>query len=245
MVACGYSQVEGQDYTEVFAATLKAANFRLFCCLIATRDWETDQIDAVKASTQSDVDAEIYVEMPEGFTVSGYVLKLRKALEGIKQGAHLWFNKNRQALESVGFKASLSEPNLYVHSEHPIIIAVFVDDILAGFAPEATDTYLHVKAEYGKLINVGAMDVCPVRKFTGVEVIRDRQARTITLTQTGYIKELALRYKGQCIESYSPTGPERASQDKFRRLQVEAEGRHEQRIPTTTYLLEAFYGQLT
>ena len=64
LVACGYSQVEGQDYTEVFAATLRAANFRLFCCLVVTRDWETHQIDAVKAFTHSDVDAEIYVEMP-------------------------------------------------------------------------------------------------------------------------------------------------------------------------------------
>jgi len=50
------------------------------------------------AFTQSDVDTEIYVEMPEGFSVPGYVLKLRKALEGIKQGAYLWFNRNRQSL---------------------------------------------------------------------------------------------------------------------------------------------------
>ena len=97
MPAGTYSQVEGQDYTEVFAATLRAANFRLFCCLGATWDWDTDQIDAIKAFTQSDVDAEIYVEMPEGFSIPGYVLKLRKALEGIKQGAHLWFEKNKQA----------------------------------------------------------------------------------------------------------------------------------------------------
>ena len=46
LVACGYSQIEGQDFTEVFAATLKAANFRLFCCHIAKWDGDTDQIDA-------------------------------------------------------------------------------------------------------------------------------------------------------------------------------------------------------
>ena len=64
-----------------------------------------------------------------------FVHKLRKALEGIKQGAHLWFNKNRKALESVGFKASLTEPDIYIHSHHPIMITAFVDDIIAGFAP--------------------------------------------------------------------------------------------------------------
>ena len=67
------------------------------------------------------------------------MLKLRKALEGIKQGAYLWFNKNKQALESVGFKASLTEPNIYTHSWHRIIIAVFVDDILAVYAPDEVD----------------------------------------------------------------------------------------------------------
>ena len=139
LVACGYSQIEGQDYTEVFAATLRAVNFRPFCCIVAAWDWDTHQIDAVKAFTQSDVDADIYVEMPEGFSVPGYVLKLRKALEGIKQGAHLWFKKNKQALESVGFKPSLTEPNIYRHSQYDIIVVVFVDDIIAGFAPGSLD----------------------------------------------------------------------------------------------------------
>ena len=64
----------------MLAATLSAPNFRLFCCLIGALDWETDQLDAVKAFTQSDVDAEIFVEMPEGFAVEGHVLKLNKAL---------------------------------------------------------------------------------------------------------------------------------------------------------------------
>ena len=31
LVACGYSQVAGQDCTKVFAVTLSASNFRLFC----------------------------------------------------------------------------------------------------------------------------------------------------------------------------------------------------------------------
>lgn len=121
------------------------------------------------------------------FSIPGYVLKLRKALEGIKQGAHLWFNKNRPALEAVGFKPSITEPNICVHSQRPIIIAVFVDDFIAGFALDSIDAYLHVKAEYAKLINVGCTAVRHVHKFTGVEVTRDKDARTITLTQAGYI----------------------------------------------------------
>ena len=71
--------------------------------------------------------------MPEGFAVDAHVFKLRKALEGIKQGANLWFKRNAAALTPVGFSASLTEPNLYVHQEHPIMVAVFVDDIIIGY----------------------------------------------------------------------------------------------------------------
>jgi len=218
LVACGYSQVEGIDYTEVFAATLSAPNFRIFCCVISALDWNTDQLDAVKAFTQSEVDAEIYVEMPEGFAVEGHVLKLNKALEGIKQGAYLWFKRNSAALISVGFVASLTEPNLYIHSEHPIIIAVFVDDVIVGYDQTATEAYLGIKEKYSQLINIGSKDVNEVHRFIGVDIARDRGKRTISLCQSKYIGELGVRFQGRAVESYSPTGPLRKSVDEFDKL---------------------------
>ena len=104
-VACGYSQSEGSDFDKVFAATLPGVGFRLLCTWIADEDLETDHIDAVKAFTQADVDRLIYVEMPEGFGVAGFVLVLYKALEGIKQGAYLWFQHNKAAWLKLGFKS--------------------------------------------------------------------------------------------------------------------------------------------
>ena len=219
LVACGYSQIEGKDYTEVFAATLSSSNFRIFCSLVAALDWETDQLDAVKAFTQSEVDAEIFVEMPEGFTVPGHVLKLNKALEGIKQGAYLWFKRNSAALTSLGFVPSLAEPNLYLHSELPIMVAVFVDDVIVGYARDATGSYLHLKDKYAELINIGSKGINEVHKFTGVDIIRDRERKTMTLSQRSYIAELGTRYGGRAIESYLPTGPTRRSIEEFDRLE--------------------------
>ena len=58
------------------------------------------------------MDYEIHVESPEGFTVDGlppslgaYVLLLKKALEGIRQGAALWFKLCRAANSSWAAKA--------------------------------------------------------------------------------------------------------------------------------------------
>ena len=235
LVACGYSQTEGQDYTEVFAATLSAGNFRIFCAIIAALDWNTDQLDAVKAFTQSDVDAEIFVEMPEGFAVEGQVLKLNKALEGIKQGAHLWFKRNSSALTSVGFVASLTEPNLYIHSELPIMVAVFVDDVIVGYDKAASEAYLRVKDRYAQLINIGDNELREVHKFIGVEIARDRDKKTLTLTQKGFITELATRYQGQAIESHLPTGPLRKSVEEFEKL-VPEDSDDNNKVSATTYM---------
>jgi len=112
---------------------------------IAAENLNVDKIDAYKAFTQEFVDAEIYVEMPDGFVVAGHVLRLTKALEGIKQGAYLWFGKNKRVLTSIGFESSPTEPNIYVHRDARIIVGVFADDILVGYHPSCADLYMQVK----------------------------------------------------------------------------------------------------
>jgi hypothetical protein len=232
LVACGYGQREGTDYTEVFAATLAAPSFRLLCALIANDDFETDQIDAYKAFTQADVDCRLFVEMPQGFAYAGYVLKLNKALEGIKQGAHLWYNLNRSVLLRLGFETSVSEPNLYRHPDEPIVVGVFADDILSGFHSSATDVYKRIKLEYSKAIKIGCVDITPVSVFIGVEIIRDREAKTVTLVQTSYIKKLFERYKDQARECATPYGG-REELSNFEKL-VKADEEH--CIDRITYL---------
>ena len=74
-------------------------------CMVCDEDLETDHIDAVKAFTQAGIDKEVYVEMPEGFEVEGHVCLLKMALEGIKQGAYLWFALNRAAWLKLGWPA--------------------------------------------------------------------------------------------------------------------------------------------
>ena len=151
LVGCGYSQVEGRDFFDIYAHTLPGLCFRIFCSIVADEDLETDQIDAVKAFTQADIDRELYCEMPEGFAVEGYVLKLFKALEGIRQGAFLWFQLNKYAWEKCGCVASPHEPNLYTHPVIGAIVAVFADDCGIGFPKAMTQEYLAMRAEYAKI----------------------------------------------------------------------------------------------
>ena len=43
------------------------------------------------------------------------------------------------------------------------IVAVFVDDVAAGFKPEVRTEYLAMRAEYSKIINVDWSAVAPKR----------------------------------------------------------------------------------
>ena len=225
-VGCGYSQVEGRDYDKTYAATLPGCCLRLWCSIVADENLETDSIDAVKAFTQSDVNRgdqgrTLHVEMPIGFSVPGHVLLLNKALEGIKQGSYLWFQKNKAAWNRCGLFANLVEPNLYTHKTLPIIAAVFADDVGAGFAKRVTAEYLNIRAEYGKLIKIdclGPETIVPVTKFTGVDISRDRAAGTVTLSMGTYIRKLQDRRK-QVPARDMPTGKSKALRAAFENLE--------------------------
>ena len=217
-VACGYSQTT-DDYDQVFASQLSGISLRFLFSCIAEEDLETDHIDAVKAFTQADVDRELYVEMAIGFSISGYVLKLHKALEGIKQGANLWFTHNSKALKQCGCKSWINEPNLYVHEKHNFRIGVFADDTLAGYKSTLTHEYKAFKKAYSVLINIESLDICPVVKFIGIQVVRDRQAKTVTLHQSQYIQDVADEYKGQFELQETPRGSSKEDRAAFDNLE--------------------------
>ena len=223
-VACGYSQQPGVDFSAVFASTLAWVALRLLLCFITDEDLETDVIDAIKAFTQSDIDHELYCEMPEGFESKGFVLLLFKALEGIRQGAHLWFQHNKAALTKLGFKSWTNEPNLYVHETLAIRVGVFVDDTLVGFHRNVKEQYLLIKEQYAKMVNIGESGITPVYRYVGMQITRNREQRTINIRQTKYIEELAAEYKDEIEARETPHGVSKEQRQAFDHLKP-AEGK--------------------
>ena len=222
-VACGYSQEPERDFDKTFASTLPGCCFRIWCSTVADEDLETDSIDAVKAFTQGDIDRELYVDMPIGFAIIGYCLLFLKALEGIKQGAFIWFQKNKWAWNKCGMFADIVEPNLYTHSKLVIIAAVFADDVAAGFKREVEREYLLIRAEYGKLIKIdspGPDTVVPVTKFTGVNFDRDREHGLVKISMRSYIKKLIDRRKGTIEVCDFPTGRSKLHRLRFDELKA-------------------------
>jgi len=56
------------DYLDTFAPVTKLASIRILLAIAAVEDLEIHQMDVVTAFLLGDLDEEIYMEQPEGFT---------------------------------------------------------------------------------------------------------------------------------------------------------------------------------
>src|SRR5258706_14657913 len=66
-----FAQVCGIHYNEVFASTARMAAMRTVIAIAAAEDLELDSVDVSTAFLNGDIDAEVYMKIPEGLSVEG------------------------------------------------------------------------------------------------------------------------------------------------------------------------------
>jgi len=133
LVARGFSQIYGEDYTETFAPTVRMDTLRIFLAIVAAEDLECCQYDIKNAFTESELQEKIYLLKPDSISVrSGYALRTLRSLYGLKQSARDWNLLAKKFLISIGFQQSLADPCLYTHAKKGIMLLLYVDDIAAA-----------------------------------------------------------------------------------------------------------------
>ena len=93
LVAKGYVQEHGIDYDKVFALVARLESVCLPLALAARASWTVHHMDVNSAFLNGELEEEVYVVQPPGFTAAGEeskVLKLKKALYGLKQAPRAW-----------------------------------------------------------------------------------------------------------------------------------------------------------
>jgi hypothetical protein len=148
-VARSFTQTFGVDYNETFAPIAKSVSIRCILALTAIEDMEIHQMDVKTAFFNGDLEKEIYMEQPEGFTHEGehIVCKLHKSLYGLKQSPRAWNQKLDAFLKSIEFTRSDADFSVYVTQVEDVkfFIFVYVDDFI--LVCNNKDKLLQVKEE--------------------------------------------------------------------------------------------------
>jgi Reverse transcriptase (RNA-dependent DNA polymerase) len=135
LVACGYSQVPGIDFTESFAPVLNDVSFRIMLTAKIVWDMTSTVVDIETAFLHGDLDEEIYMDVPLGLTTGpNKKLLLRKTIYGLVQSARKFYEKLIDVLKVIGFEGSKSDPCLWTMWDsvvnHMLIVGIYVDDCL-------------------------------------------------------------------------------------------------------------------
>ncbi|KAF0891483.1 hypothetical protein E2562_009896 [Oryza meyeriana var. granulata] len=120
LVAKGYVQQPGVDFDEVFAPVAHIESVWLLLALAAQEGWPVHHMDVKSAFLNGELVEEVYFLHPPGFTVVGHenkVLRLDKALYGLRQAPRAWNAKLDETLVALGFSHSMSEHAVYARGK--------------------------------------------------------------------------------------------------------------------------------
>uniref|UniRef100_A0A1J3DVK1 Retrovirus-related Pol polyprotein from transposon TNT 1-94 n=2 Tax=Noccaea caerulescens TaxID=107243 RepID=A0A1J3DVK1_NOCCA len=220
LVARGFTQTYGLDYLDTFAPVAKLHTVRVLLALATNLGWDLWQMDVKNAFLQGDLDEEVYMTPPPGIIITpGKVLRLRKAIYGLKQSPRAWYQKLSSTLRDRGFRRSESDHTLFtLHNQEGIIVVlIYVDDIIISgnnkVGIQSTKDYLHSVFE---IKDLGAL-----KYFLGIEVCRSEEG--LFLSQRKYILDL-LRETGTMEAKPAPTPLE----DQYKAHQ---QGENEANVP--------------
>ena len=133
LVAKGYAQTYGVDYSNTFSPVAKMTSVRLFISQLATHNLDLHQLDIKNVFLHDDLQEEVYMEQPLGFVAQGEigkVCRLRKSLYNLKQSPRAWFGKFSQAVEKFGLQKNKSDHFVFYRNSSSgiILLVVYVDD---------------------------------------------------------------------------------------------------------------------
>ncbi|CAI7759841.1 unnamed protein product [Closterium sp. NIES-54] len=194
-VAKGFTQQQYRDFFLTFSPTSKPPTIRTLMDVAAREDFEIKSMDASSAFLQGRLKETVFMDRPEGFLGEfspNTVWKLNRPVYGLKQAPREWHNKVKEVLLSLDFHPSSAVSTLFIrrHSE-PFYILVYVDDFILVAKDSAQTT--SVQAALSKALQM--KDLGDLKHYLGMEITRDRQARTISLSEEFYIDNVLKRFE--------------------------------------------------
>ncbi|CAD7002894.1 unnamed protein product [Ceratitis capitata] len=206
LVAKGCAQRFGVNYTETFSPVCRYETIRLVLALSVQLKLYLHQMDVCTAYLNSELKDVVYMKQPEGYAdraSSGKVLRLNKAIYGLKQAGREWNSMLNGALCEIGFSQCQNEPCLYKQDIKGslCLILIYVDDLL--IACQKKSDLMQVKSMISTKFE--CVDKGPLQMFLGMQIQRDGEIGDISMNQSLYISDMLQRHDmQQCRTATTP-----------------------------------------
>ena len=131
-------------------------------------------MDVKTAFLNGELNEEIYMEQPEGFSVPGKekkVCKLVKSLYGLKQAPKQWHEIFDKAMMSNGFKINECDKCVYIKNTYKgyVIVCLYADDMLIiGSNNDMIKTTKKMLNKHFDMKDMGIADVILGMKITKI-----------------------------------------------------------------------------
>ncbi|CAB1112933.1 unnamed protein product [Ectocarpus sp. CCAP 1310/34] len=205
LVARGFSQVHGQDYHHSSSACPAVSSIKLAMAFATEGGLPTRHFDIKQAYTHAKIQEELYVRIADGSgAMAGKVLKVERALYGLKQSGREWGFEAANILVDSGYEQCRADPCVFrkiVDGKVVSIIVIYVDDIMYVGSEEEGEELL---TSLRKTLPVKDLGECTW--YDGCAIERDLELGTTTLSQKAYIAGLMDRF-GITTTASTPADP--------------------------------------
>ena len=211
IVARGFSAIEGVDYdpTRVSSPVGRASSYMLALAEVASKGMLAFYFDIQAAYLLTKTNEDIWIEMPKGLEIhegeAGKYCKLNRYLYGLKTSGFEWHETFSKFLLKLKFTKSRNDPCMFTKLTRDgglMRIILYVDDALCTTNSEEMwhDIREQVDARF-KMSEHG-----PLTNILGMNVIHDRETKTIRINQRLKIEALIERF-GMQEERAKPLTP--------------------------------------
>ena len=220
LVVCG--NYEKKADVETFAAVVNMTMVKIFCLVVATQDWECMQFDFEAAFLNGELkEREVYIRQPPGFgDGTNRVCKLLKTLYGLRDAPLIWSREVVKLMYSLRFEPLSTDACVFVNRDKTVWIMVYVDDM--AIAAATKDQIEAVARQLGEAFTIEPLR--DIQKFVGLRIVRDRNLKTIKISQLPYIQRVLemkgwenLKEVGSPLDinvKYDPDAPEIDKEEK-------------------------------
>jgi len=229
LVAQGCSQFPGIDFDESYVPVARMSSIRLATALAARYGMKIRQLDITTAYLNGTIDEEVFMQVPKHYVevldfivateqgdrsirekakatsnqlrTGDKVCLIKKALYGLRQVGRSWYTRINEELLKFGAKF---DPCVYYTGagKELTLIVVYVDDVLVMSRDK--DRIEEVKQYLSKRFDV--RDIGDAKYCLGLEIAQEEDS--ITLTQTGYIRDILARFgMSDCNAVSTPSNP--------------------------------------